>query len=183
MIYKPSEDSWLLEKQIPKYAPRKSCLDMGSGSGILAEACQKAKASSVLAIDINPKSIKHLKNKFKNSPNIRAINSNLFQKVKGKFELIIFNPPYLPLDSLEPLDSRIATTGGKKGDEVIIRFLKQAHKYLNNNGIILLLLSSLTPRDKIINILSKLKFKYKTLASRKLFQESLEVWEIKHNNQ
>lgn len=182
MIYQPSDDSYLLESQVKKYAKNKSCLDIGSGSGILAEACKEAQASSVLAVDINPESVKYLKNKFKNT-NIKIIKSNLFQKVKSKFDLIIFNPPYLPLDSEEPKDSRLATTGGKKGDEIILKFLNQAKHHMNKHSIILLLLSSLTPRIRIITLLSKLSLKHKTLAEKRLFMEKLEIWEIKHNNQ
>ena len=33
---------------------------------------------------------------------------DLFSKIKGKFDLIIFNPPYLPLDELEDLDYQIS---------------------------------------------------------------------------
>ncbi|OIO81725.1 hypothetical protein AUJ84_00360 [Candidatus Pacearchaeota archaeon CG1_02_32_132] len=182
MIYQPSDDSYLLESQVKKYAQNKSCLDMGSGSGILAEACRKAQASSVLAVDINPESVKYLKDKFRNT-NIKIIKSNLFQKVKGKFDLIIFNPPYLPLDAIEPKDSRLATTGGKKGDEISLKFLNQAKIHMNKDSIIILLLSSLTQKIRIIALLSKLSLKNKILAEKRLFMEKLEVWEIKHNNQ
>jgi len=163
-IYQPAQDSYLLEKQIKRYAARKSCLDMGSGSGILAEACKKSKASSVIAIDINKKSIKLLRQK-----GISAIKSDLFKEINGKFDLIVFNPPYLPLDQREPKDSQLATTGGKNGDEIILRFLKQVPKHINNNSIILLLVSSLTPLTKIITSLSKLGLKHKKIAEEKLF--------------
>ena len=38
MIYQPSEDSYLLEKEVKKYSPKKSVLDIGSGSGIQAQS-------------------------------------------------------------------------------------------------------------------------------------------------
>lgn len=172
-IYKPAEDSYLLEEQVKKFAKNKSVLDMGSGSGILALAAKKAKAKSILTADINPESVKHLKSK-----NFNAIKSNLFSKINKKFDLIIFNPPYLPEDKREPIDSKFATTGGKKGDEIILRFLKHAPNYLNPQGKILMAISSLTPRKKILQLLTKLKFQHKTLAIKKLFFEVLEVWEI-----
>ncbi|NCN99062.1 hypothetical protein COU62_01505 [Candidatus Pacearchaeota archaeon CG10_big_fil_rev_8_21_14_0_10_35_219] len=182
MIYQPSDDSHLLEKQISKYANGKSCLDMGSGSGILAESCMKARASSVTVVDISPKVIEYIKAKF-NDDKIKIVKSNLFSKIKGRFDLIIFNPPYLPLDSREDKKSRLATTGGKKGDELIQRFLKQAQIHMHSDSVILLLLSSLTPRKRIINLLSQQNLSYKSIAKKKLFQETLEVWEIQHNNQ
>jgi release factor glutamine methyltransferase len=80
----------------------KIVLDIGSGSGIQAETALNSKAKSVLATDINPESIKLLRSK-----KINAINSNLFTKVKGKFDLIIFNPPYLPLDKREDKEAQL----------------------------------------------------------------------------
>lgn len=176
MIYEPREDSYLLEKAVKKYAKNKSFLDMGSGSGIQAKAALSSKASSVLAVDINQETIDKL-----NSQNIPAIKSNLFQKVKGKFDIIAFNPPYLPRDKREPKDSQLTTTGGKKGDEITLKFLKQSIKHLNKNGTIFLTISSLTPRDRITKLLNKLSLSHKILESKKLFFESLEVWEIKHS--
>ncbi len=173
LIYEPKEDSFLLESVVAKYSKNKKVLDMCTGSGILA---QKAKplAKSILAVDINEEAINLVKSK-----SIKALKSNLFQKVKGKFDLIICNPPYLPKDDREDKESSLATTGGKRGDEFIIKFLKQSNTHLEKDGIILLLVSSLTPMNKINLLLKKLKLKSKVIASKKLFFEKLEVLEIK----
>ncbi len=175
LIYQPAEDSYLLESVIKLYVKDKSVLDMGSGSGILAESALRNGAKSVTAVDINQDSIKILKNK-----KINAIKSNLFEKVhkSKKFDIILFNPPYLPEDKREDKVSSLATTGGKRGDEIIIKFLEQAPKHLNNGGIILLLLSSLTPQDKILKLIGKQSLKHKLIASKKIFFEELFVWEI-----
>jgi len=174
MIYIPGEDSYLLESQVRKYARKKKVLDLGTGSGILALTAIKFKALSVLASDINEESINYAK-----SLGIEAIKSNLFLHIKSKFDLIIFNPPYLPQDEREDKESQQVTTGGKKGDEIILKFLKQARNHLNPKGIILLLVSSLTPMKRINNILEKQKLKSKIIAEKKLFMESLYVLEIK----
>jgi release factor glutamine methyltransferase len=171
MIYSPAEDSYLLEKEVRKYSKGKTVLDIGSGSGILALTAISSSAKSVIAVDIDIESINHLK-----SIGISALRSNLFSKVKGKFDLIIFNPPYLPLDNREPIESRRATTGGKKGDEIILRFLKSVNKHLCKEGKILLLLSSLTPQDRIDKLISKTKMKKIVISSEKLSFEKLEVW-------
>ena len=173
MIYNPREDSYLLEKEAGKYARGKKVLDMGSGSGILAERALKSGAKEVLAVDIDSESLKILKKK-----GINAIKSDLFENVKGKFDLIVFNPPYLPNDDLEDTESKKATTGGKKGDEIILRFLRDADKYLEKNGIILLLISSLTPQNKILKQVNKNGMKKRVIAEDKLFFEKLEVWKI-----
>jgi release factor glutamine methyltransferase len=168
-LYQPAEDSWLLESQVRKFAKNKTVLDMGSGSGIQAKAAISSSAKLVLAADINPLAITHLK-----SLKIPTIKSDLFSNIKEFFDLIIFNPPYLPEDPREPKDSQLATTGGKLGDEIILKFLKQAPKHLNKEGKILLLVSSLTPLDRI----KALNFKFKSLSKKKIFQETLEVLEI-----
>jgi len=177
MIYPPSEDSYLLAEQVKKYAKNKSVIDIGSGSGIQAETAIESGAKSVLATDINSEAISYLKSK-----KIHTIKSNLFNKIKSKFDLIVFNPPYLPRDKREDKEISIATTGGKKGDEIIINFLKQAKSHLNKNGIILLVLSSLTPKNRITALLKKQKMKYEVLASQNFFFETLEVWKIQIAN-
>jgi release factor glutamine methyltransferase len=173
MIYNPREDSLLLQKYVKTLSGGRSFLDLGSGSGIQAETALKAKAKSVLATDINPESIKLLKSK-----GIKYIKSDLFDKIKSFFDLIAFNPPYLPDDKREDPSSALATSGGHRGDEVTLRFLNQASKYLNPRGKILLITSSLTPKDKINDTLKKQKLKYKVLEERKFFMEVLEIWEI-----
>jgi release factor glutamine methyltransferase len=173
MIYTPREDSFLLEREVKKLAKNKVFLDIGSGSGIQSKAALSVKAKSVLAADINQEAITLLKKQ-----GIPAIKSNLFSKIKRKFDLIAFNPPYLPEDKREDKKSKLATTGGKQGDEIIIKFLKQAKPHLNKNGIILLVLSSLTPKEKIAKLLTKQELSYKVISSEKMFFESLEVWKI-----
>jgi release factor glutamine methyltransferase len=166
MIYQPAEDSYLLQKQVEKFAKKgMKILDMGTGSGIQAITA-KEQGADVLAVDINKECLK-LKN-------IKTLQSNLFENVNEKFDLIIFNPPYLPEDEREPEDSKLATTGGKKGNEIIEKFLKQVKNHLKENGKILLLFSSLTPDMKIL-----LKnFKTKKLSEEKIPYEILYVYEL-----
>ena len=174
MIYEPSEDSFLLAEQVKKYARNKSVLDIGSGSGIQAFTALENGAKDVLAIDINRSAVKELRKK-----GLNAVQSDLFSNVKGKFYLIIFNPPYLPFDSREDNESSKVTSGGKKGDEIIIKFLRQVKDYLDDKGIILLVVSSLTPQKRIIKIFKEEGLTKKVLANKKLFMEELQVWEIK----
>ena len=131
MIYDPAEDSYLLQKQVKKFAKKgMRVLDVGTGSGIQAITA-KGQGANVLAIDINPECIAYV-----NNLKIPTLQSNLFENVKGKFDLIIFNPPYLPEDPREPKDSKLITTGGKTGSEILNKFLEQAKNFLNEKGII-----------------------------------------------
>ena len=165
MIYEPREDSFLLQKQVRKFAEGR-VLDMGTGSGFQAVAATET-ADYVLAVDINSEAVEYVKKK-----GINAIQSDLFENVNGQFDIIIFNPPYLPEDPDEPADSKLTTTGGKEGFELLLRFLEDARKYLSEEGMILVLVSSLTGKpDEIFK-----GYDYKLLDSEKLFMEELFVY-------
>lgn len=173
-IYQPAEDSYLLseilEKEISESIKNNSkFLEIGSGSGILLETAEKSgiKRENISAVDINQKAVGYCK-----SLGFNCVYSDLFENVEGKFDFIIFNPPYLPKDSLEPKDSQLSTAGGEQGSELINRFLKDAENYLENNGKIFLLISSLT---KGINFKD---YKKKVIGKEKIFMEELTVLEL-----
>ncbi|PIN94032.1 hypothetical protein COU54_00675 [Candidatus Pacearchaeota archaeon CG10_big_fil_rev_8_21_14_0_10_31_24] len=178
MIYEPSDDSYLLASKIKDYSKNKLVLDIGSGSGIQALEALKDKAKLVVATDLDAESLEHLNSLTNAHQNLKIIKSNLFENISEKFDLITFNPPYLPLDKREDKESQLITTGGKTGDEIVLKFLEQASQHLNQDGKILLLLSSLTPKSKIKTLLHKLNLKSKIIARQGLFMEQLEVWEI-----
>ncbi len=148
-IYEPHEDSFLmskiLKKEIPKILkekPKLKFLEIGSGSGINLQTALKSKIKkqNIFSCDINKKAVEYCKNL-----GFNCILSNLFKKIpEQKFDIIIFNPPYLPEDKNEPKESKLATTGGKHGNEITIKFLKQAKDYLAKNGRIFLITSSLS---------------------------------------
>ena len=171
MLYVPQEDSYLLKDCIKEYVHSSSkVLDMGSGTGIQAEEALNY-STDVLAIDVNPEAVDFVKKK-----GIQARVSDLFSNVKEKFDVILFNPPYLPKDEAEPEDSALATTGGEKGYETIERFLKEAKNHLEENGKILLLFSSLT--GDIDSILEREGYVFKQIRNQKFFFEELFVYEV-----
>ena len=176
-IYQPSDDSYLfadfLKKHLTKSSKTIKFLDVGTGSGILAKTALKfLSPKNITASDINPKSIKFLKKE-----KFTTIESNLFKNINQKFDLITFNAPYLPLDKREPIQSQLATTGGRNGDEISLNFINQAKQHLNSNGKVFLLISSLTPQNKI-----KKLWQYKIVARKKVFMEELLILEFKHNH-
>jgi release factor glutamine methyltransferase len=177
MIYEPAEDSYLLSENLKDFLKSKDSkikiLDMGSGSGIQAQTCFDCGFKNVLCADINPEVISHLKSK-----KFKTIHTDLFSKIKTQFDLIIFNAPYLPEDKNEPEDSRWATTGGKYGYEIPIKFLEQAKSHLIKNGKILLLFSSLSKPKKILSESKKLGYENKKRAELKIPFEILYVYEF-----
>jgi release factor glutamine methyltransferase len=173
LVYEPTEDSFLLKKKIKKYVQGKNVLDMGCGGGVLSVEAKKCGARKVLGVDINSECGKYLE-----KLGINFLESDLFKKVEGKFDIILFNPPYLPEDEREDFESRVITTGGKNGDELVLRFLNDVGNYLEKDGKILLLVSSLTSFGRIKKILKEKGMVYSIIAEKKLFFEKLEVWEI-----
>ena len=173
-MYPVSEDSLFfsefLRNNLCKNINRKKIiyLDMGTGSGILAETALKSgvRKENVIAADIDFESLKFVSEK-----GLKTIHSDLFSNLSGKkFDLITFNAPYLPKNKL---DKKSDIAGGKKGDEISLKFLKQAKEHLNKRGKIFLLVSSLTPMEKIK------KFSPKIAAKKRIFFEELLILEFK----
>jgi release factor glutamine methyltransferase len=174
MLYEPHEDSEQLAKEVKKYAYGK-VLDVGTGTGFQAKAAASSKkVSEVLAVDIDKDAISYCKKESKHEK-ISYKYSDLFSKVTGKFDTITFNPPYLPQD--EGIED-IALYGGKKGWEVVKRFIEDATDYLEDDGVILLLFSSLTRKDMVYQFLDKEIFKYERLSTTSHFFEKLYVYKI-----
>jgi len=175
VIYYPREDSYLLEKHVKRLAIG-NVLDMGTGTGIQAmAAASNKKVKKVLAVDINKASIEYCKKNSKHKK-IRYKISDLFSKVpKQKFDTIIFNPPYLPQERKR---RNITTEGGRKGHEVIEKFLAKAIDYLKPNGNIMLLFSSLTDRQIIEHLLKTKMLDFKMIDSIHYFFEELYVYNI-----
>jgi release factor glutamine methyltransferase len=175
-MYFPKEDSFFLSEIVSGYLKKNKlkefkALDMGTGSAIQAETLSKfTEKKNILCIDLDEEALNEAKRK-----GFKALKSNLFSKIRDKFEIITFNPPYLPEDKF---DKEIDTSGGKKGDETILKFLKQSKSRLNKSGKIFLLLSNLTPRKRINQEIKKIKFKAEKLAEKSLFFEKLEIWLI-----
>ena len=175
-IYEPAEDSYLMSKTLKEIIPKLlkenpniKFLEVGSGSGILLETAKELgiKESHIFASDINEDAVEHCK-----GLGFNCIYSDLFDNIEGKFHLIIFNPPYLPINPKEPPESQLITTGGETGSEIINRFLEQAENYLEENGKIFLLTSSLTKDIDWRNYHKKL------IGKEKIFMEELYIWEL-----
>lgn len=174
-VYKPREDSHLLASAVEKYAFGRA-LDMGTGSGFLAMiAAKKKEVVSVLAVDVNTGALEYARKK-NIHPKITYMQSDLFSNIKGKFDTIIFNPPYLPEDKKL---KDVALDGGRMGYEVLVDFLKKAKGYLKDDGQILFLFSTLTKKEVIDRTLIENAYLSEEAEKRKLDFEELFVCRIK----
>jgi release factor glutamine methyltransferase len=174
-VYEPAEDSYLLSENLET---RKNdlVLDIGTGTGIQALTAAR-NAKKVLAVDINPHALETAKKnaELNKINNIEFRISNLFEKIKPKekFDLIIFNPPYIPSHEKDLLGR--AWAGGEKGREVIDKFIEQAPQHLKDGGRIMLLVSSINEPEDVARKLEKKKLSVTTTSKKKLFFEELQI--------
>ncbi|MCX6695598.1 MAG: methyltransferase [Candidatus Altiarchaeota archaeon] len=177
-VYQPAEDSFLLAENLDVREGDK-VLDLGTGSGIQALTAAST-ASWVLGVDVNPKAVEvaSANARLNRIRNVEFRASDLFGSVPERFDLIIFNPPYLPTDD-DVID--MALDGGDKGVEVILRFIGEAQAHLNSCGRIQFIISSINNVKAVENALSK-DFRFRYAAEKKLFFEKLFVVEaeLKH---
>ncbi|MBW2971520.1 methyltransferase [Candidatus Woesearchaeota archaeon] len=186
MVYEPAEDSFLIQKEVKKLA-RGRVMDMGTGSGILAETALKSKrVRSVLGADIKKEAVEHCRRSIKNRK-ASFIVSDLFSKVpkpKNKaqlFDTIIFNPPYLPEQEGELWELKTDVAGGKHGYEIIGRFLADVNDYLAPDGIILLLFSTITGKMKVDELIAQHMMDSDRLNKLNIAFEQLYVYRLKKN--
>jgi len=172
--YEPREDSFLvLEVLAESRLHGRRVLDVGTGSGILAVYCAR-KGATVTATDIDINATKALElTADKLGISIKLIACDLFSKVHGLFDIVVFNPPYLPSSTI---DDR-TVDGGEQGREIIDRFLYDLTQHLSDNGIGLVVLSSYNEPAQLAARHPDLTFR--TLRERSLFFEKLRVLEVR----
>ena len=170
-VYDPANDSYLLIEIIDAKGC-KNALDMGCGTGIVALHLAKH-GCNVTACDVNEKAVENtLLNARINNLRLKVIKSNLFESIYGKFDIIAFNPPYLPTRGED-----ITWDGGEGGVEVIDKFLSQAYKYLSDRGKIYMVVSSLTDMDPIIEKYRE-EYTFSKVGERSFFFEKIYGYKI-----
>lgn len=126
-------------------------LDLGTGSGCIAiSLCKLAeknglKLPKITASDISGKALYVARyNANKLQANISFVQSNLFQNLKGKYDLILANLPYVPkglFSILEPTlkyEPKLAITDNTDTWEIFGEFFKNFEKHLSARGAVLM---------------------------------------------
>ncbi len=136
-VYEPAGDTWLLLEAVEVRAGQR-VLDMGTGTGVLALHAAGL-GCEVTAADVDAPAVDNARcNAACNDLDVEVVQSDLFDAVAGWFDVIVFNPPYLPAG-----DGDLRWDGGRGGVATARRFLDWADGYLKRGGCIYLLLSSL----------------------------------------
>ncbi|MCX8189867.1 MAG: methyltransferase [Candidatus Diapherotrites archaeon] len=173
-VYEPFEDSYLLAENV-RVMPGTSALDIGCGCGIQAINLLR-QGAIVTATDINKYALKNTEENIKRlgfSSNAKILYGDLFEPVKGKkFDCIVFNPPYLPNNGKEDK----ALDGGKKGNELLFRFIEHLPRFLKKNGSAYFIQSSITNEAETKQKLKYVGFKYNVLTRKHFFFEDLVVF-------
>ncbi len=173
-VYDPAEDTMLLAKNLDVRINDR-VLEIGVGSGYISLVASQ-KAESIFGIDINPHAVRLAKINAKqnNITNVEFIVSDLFTAIRGKFSLIIMNPPYLPQsvdDKHDPID--YSWNGGRDGRNLTERFIKEVDNYLGNNGRIQIIQSTLSGYDKTMKALCKKGFEVEIQDEQSFFFEKI----------
>lgn len=179
LVYEPAEDSFLLADAALKEAkPGMRILEIGTGSGFVsAVLLANLKEICLVATEINPHAVRCAK-----VNGVEVIRTDLFRGIKSKnpetlFDLILFNPPYLPTSEEEKVPGWLnyAFDGGISGRETLDRFLGEVKDYLKPGGEILVLISSITGLDAIKEKMETLGFAVNVVARKKVSFEELMV--------
>ncbi|MFO8077179.1 MAG: HemK2/MTQ2 family protein methyltransferase [Thermoplasmatota archaeon] len=186
-VYDPAEDTFLLLDALDVDS-LDSVFEMGTGTGIISLACA-LKAKKVVCSDINPNAVELVKkNILVNNDRLESMIDvrlgSLFNVLREdeEFDLIIFNPPYLPTTEDEYVDDHgwfdKAVSGGKTGLDVTILFLEGLSDYLSNEGRAFIIVSSNSPKEIYQRILKNYDLISKTVATQSFSEETIEVRRI-----
>jgi release factor glutamine methyltransferase len=183
-VYEPAEDSFLFAENL-SVQESDAVLDLGTGSGILAVLSAK-KADRVVAVDLNPFAIRcALQNAKLNcvKSKISFLQSDLFTALhaNAKFDLILFNAPYLPSEEGE--DSTWigrSWAGGVSGRKVVDQFIAEVPFFLKPRGRVQLMQSTLTGLEESLSKFHENGLEASVKAEQQLpFFETLTLIETK----
>ncbi len=126
-------------------------LDLCTGSGAIAIATykeleKKGRPCKMTAVDISADALTLAKeNAAENEADILFIQSDLFSRIRGRFDLIITNPPYIPSADIDGLQTevkdyepRLALDGGADGLDFYRKIAANVTKYLNRGGMLIM---------------------------------------------
>ncbi|MBQ9279475.1 MAG: peptide chain release factor N(5)-glutamine methyltransferase [Clostridia bacterium] len=141
----PREDTEILVLEAIKQGKTR-ILDLCTGSGCIAISLAKYLSNAeVDASDISSRAlVVAKKNAVLNGVKVNFIQSDLFENIEKKYEMIVSNPPYIRKEELKYLQAEVkrepkrALDGGKSGLDFYEKIIAEANYYLKPHGTLLL---------------------------------------------
>lgn len=139
----PRQDTECLVEEVLKYCKNKKVLDLCTGSGCIIISISKlSHLEKAVALDISKEALKIAREnvEYHNAP-VVLLESDLFKKVEGRFDLIVSNPPYIPTKDIEELELEVkchepmlALDGLADGLHFYRQIIEESTSYLNDGG-------------------------------------------------
>ena len=139
----PRQDTECLVEEALKYCENKAVLDVCTGTGCIIISLSKlSQLERAVAVDISKEAFKVATDNviYHNAP-VELLESDLFEKVTGTFDLIVSNPPYIPTKDIEELEVEVkchepmlALDGFADGLHFYRQIITQAPQYLKQEG-------------------------------------------------
>jgi release factor glutamine methyltransferase len=177
-VYRPSDDTFLLAKAVhAAVRPGERFLEVGCGSGLVSLVAARAGAR-VSACDLNPHAVRAARHNAKsNGLKLDAVESDLLSEVAGPFDVVAFNPPYLPTgpDEVLPGPLNLAFDGGPDGNATVLRFAAQVAGLSPPPRLVLVVHSSLADPGPLEAALGAQGYRCEVVADEAHFFERLAV--------
>ncbi|MEU8620072.1 HemK2/MTQ2 family protein methyltransferase [Streptomyces sp. NPDC048623] len=154
--------------------PGDRVLDMGTGSGSLALIAAK-KGADVLAVDLNPHAVAAVRTNAELNgvaERVEARESDVFESVEGRFDLIVFNPPFQWFAATDYAD----VAGTDAGYQALTRFFREARAHLTEQGRMILFFSTMGDVEYFEKLVADEGFAHKVVFSttQPVFDQQIE---------
>lgn len=181
-VYQPSDDTFLLIDNLNVKAGD-FVLEIGTGTGLVSLKVAQL-AEKIIATDISPIAVKLARSNVELNgltEKIEIRQGHLFEPIQRgeKFDIILFNPPYLPEAHKKDHDKsnwiEKAWDGGKTGRDIIDPFIKSCKNFLSSKARVQIIQSSLSNISKTIELFETQGFQIEIGAEKAFFFEKLFV--------
>ncbi len=143
----PRQDTEILVEEAEKRAePGMLILDLCTGSGCVLLSLVKRNSVFGIGSDKSPAALAVAEqNRRRMRLRTSWIESDLFERIGGTFDMIVSNPPYIPAGDIGGLDCEVrdheplmALDGGRDGLDIIRRIITDAGGFLREGGWLLI---------------------------------------------
>ena len=177
-VYQPAEDSGLLaEAAIESLVEPELVLEVGTGSGWVAEQVDDHTDARVIGSDLNPHATRQARER-----GVEAVRADLLEPFADDvFDAVLFNPPYLPTDPDNEWNDWMehALSGGEDGRRLIVPFIDSVDRVLAPGGEVYLLVSSLTGYEIVVELAENAGFEVAEIAQESYPFEVLSILRLR----